>query len=44
MSEFLDLLETVKAEDVSIDRMFNAREDGRGVRSMRRDDPRYSGP
>jgi hypothetical protein len=41
MSEFLDLLETVKAEDVSIDRMFNAREDGRGVRSMRRDDPRY---
>jgi len=41
MSEFLDLLETVKAEDVSIERMFNSSTDGRGVRSLRREDPRY---
>jgi len=39
-SEFLDLLETVRAEDASISRMFNSN-DGRGVRSVRRADPRY---
>jgi hypothetical protein len=39
MSEFLDLLETVKAEDASFQRMFG--DAGTGVRSMRRDDPRY---
>jgi hypothetical protein len=39
--ELLELLETVRAEDASVQRLFNAREDGRGIRSMRRDDPRY---
>jgi hypothetical protein len=41
MNDFLSLLETVKAEDASVDRMFNVREDGRGVRTMRKKDPRY---
>ncbi|HEY1118752.1 MAG TPA: hypothetical protein VGE43_13650 [Acidimicrobiales bacterium] len=40
-NEFLDLLETVKAEEASVTRLFNSASDGRGVRSMRRDDPRY---
>jgi len=40
-NEFLDLLETVKAEEASASRMFNTSTDGRGIRSMRRDDPRY---
>jgi hypothetical protein len=40
-NEFLDLLETVRAEEASTSRMFNTSSDGRGVRSMRRDDPRY---
>lgn len=40
-NEFLDLLETVKAEEASTQRLFNTSSDGRGVRSMRRDDPRY---
>ena len=39
MSEFLDLLETVKAEDASIQRMFG--DAGRGIRSLRKEDPRY---
>ncbi len=39
MSEFLDLLETVRAEDASIHRLFG--DAGRGIRSMRADDPRY---
>jgi hypothetical protein len=40
-NEFLDLLETVKAEEASADRIFNTSTDGRGIRSMRREDPRY---
>jgi hypothetical protein len=40
-NEFLDLLETVRAEEASVSRMFNTASDGRGIRSMRRDDPRY---
>jgi len=39
MSEFLDLLETVRSEEASVHRMFG--DAGRGIRSMRRDDPRY---
>lgn len=39
MTEFLDLLESVKAEDASITRMFG--DAGRTIRGMRRDDPRY---
>lgn len=39
MSDFLDLLETVRSEEASVQRMFG--DAGRGVRSMRRDDPRY---
>jgi hypothetical protein len=38
--ELLDLLETMRAEDASVQRLFTSN-DGRGVRSMRRDDPRY---
>jgi hypothetical protein len=38
--ELLDLLETMRAEDAATERLFNT-SDGRGVRSMRRDDPRY---
>jgi hypothetical protein len=41
MSDFLTLLETVRAEDVSVERMFNSAADGRGIRGMRRADPRY---
>lgn len=43
MSDFLDLLETVRSEDASTSRLFNSN-DGRsasGIRHMRRDDPRY---
>src|SRR3954471_20307357 len=40
-NEFLDLLETIKAEEATTTRMFNTASDGRGIRSMRRDDPRY---
>lgn len=39
-NEFLDLLETVRSEDASVSRLFEA-SDGRGIRSMRRNDPRY---
>ncbi len=39
-NDFLDLLETVRSEDASVSRLFNSA-DGRGVRSMRRNDPRY---
>jgi len=39
-NEFLDLLETVKAEEASVQRVFNS-SDGRGIRSMRKEDPRY---
>jgi hypothetical protein len=39
-NEFLDLLETVRSEDASTSRLFNS-SDGRGIRSMRREDPRY---
>lgn len=39
MTEFLDLLETVRAEDASFKRMFG--DAGSSVRGMRRDDPRY---
>lgn len=38
-NEFLDLLETVKAEEATVQRMFG--DAGRGIRSLRRDDPRY---
>lgn len=38
-NEFLDLLETVRSEDASIQRLFGG--EGSSVRSMRRDDPRY---
>jgi hypothetical protein len=40
-NEFLDLLETVKAEEATVSRMFNTGSDGRGIRSMRKEDPRY---
>ena len=40
-NEFLELLETIRVEDASIGRLFNTATDGRGIRSMRRDDPRY---
>jgi len=39
MSDFLDLLETVRVEDASIGRLFG--DAGQSVRGMRRDDPRY---
>src|SRR4051812_18024070 len=39
-NEFLELLETVRSEDASVSRLFEA-SDGRGIRSMRRNDPRY---
>jgi len=39
MSDFLDLLETVRSEDASVQRLFG--DAGRGIRSLRRDDPRY---
>ena len=39
-NELLDLLETFKAEEAATSRLFNSG-DGRGIRSMRRDDPRY---
>lgn len=39
-NDFLDLLETVRSEDASTARLFNSN-DGRGIRSMRRNDPRY---
>lgn len=39
MSDFLDLLETVRSDEASIQRLFG--DAGRGIRSMRRDDPRY---
>lgn len=38
--EFLELLDNVKAEEADSRRLFNAT-DGRGVRGMRRSDPRY---
>lgn len=38
--EFLDLLEGMRAEEASTSRLFNSA-DGRGVRGMRRTDPRY---
>jgi hypothetical protein len=41
-NEFMDLLETVKAEDASIQRMFgDAGTSARGMRGMRKNDPRY---
>jgi len=39
MTDFLDLLETVRAEEASIHRLFG--DAGTSVRGMRRDDPRY---
>lgn len=39
MTDFLDLLETVRAEDASFQRMFG--DAGASVRGLRRDDPRY---
>jgi hypothetical protein len=38
--ELLDLLESHRAEEASVGRLFNTA-DGRGVRGMRKDDPRY---
>lgn len=40
MNDFLDLLERTTAEDASVSRLFDS-SDGRGIRSMRRSDPRY---
>lgn len=39
-NEFLQLLESFTAEEASVNRLFNSG-DGKGVRSMRRKDPRY---
>jgi hypothetical protein len=39
MSQFLELLETLKAEDASVSRLFN--DAGTSVRRMRRDSPKY---
>lgn len=39
--ELLDLLESHKAEEASVSRLFNASTDGRGVRGLRKTDPRY---
>jgi len=39
--EFLDLLEGMRAEEATTSRLFNSA-DGRGVRGMRRTDPRYA--
>jgi hypothetical protein len=42
MPEFLDLLETVRHEDASVQRLFgDVGGPGRGIRGLRRDDPRY---
>lgn len=38
-NEFLELLETYTAEEATVQRLFG--NEGRGVRSMRREDPRY---
>jgi hypothetical protein len=40
-NEFLDLLETVKAEEASVSRMFNSSTDGRGIRGIPKDGERY---
>lgn len=39
MPEFLDVIENLRAEEADISRLFNTREDGVGVRSLRRRDP-----
>lgn len=39
-NDFLELIESVRAEEASVQRLFNTA-DGRGLRSMRRNDPRY---
>jgi hypothetical protein len=40
--EFLELLETIRAEEASTQRLFNSQEDGRGVRSLSRaQNPKY---
>lgn len=38
-NDFLDLLETYTAEEATVQRLFGS--EGKGVRSMRREDPRY---
>lgn len=38
--ELLDLLESHRAEEASVGRLFNTN-DGRGIRGLRKDDPRY---
>jgi len=42
MPELLETLETIQANEASVQRLFSREEDGRSVRSLRRsDDPRY---
>lgn len=42
MPELLETLETIQAQEASVSRLFNSREDGRPVRALRRNqDPRY---
>ena len=44
MAEFLETIETIRAEEASIGRLFNERSDGKGVRRLnrhRRNDPKY---
>ena len=44
MAEFLETIETIRAEEASIGRLFNERSDGKGVRRLnrhRRNDPTY---
>lgn len=40
-NDFLELLESVKAEEATVGRMFNSAADGRGIRSLTKKDPRY---
>jgi hypothetical protein len=40
-NDFLELLESVKAEEATVGRMFNSASDGRGIRSLTKNDPRY---
>lgn len=41
MADFLETIESIKAEEASVDRIF--RNEGRSIRGMRRSDPRYIG-
>lgn len=39
--EFQEVVETIRAEEASVQRLFNSKTDGRGVRQNRRRDPQY---